>query len=340
MITEIEIENLRGIRSGRLAGLAPLTILTGPNASGKSTVLDGLLIATSPTPELALGQAIARRKAVLGGAKWLLGDPNQQARLEITTDSGSSWKRQLKWFDHCVDKLQERLIRQRELPPYSMILVDEDSYSDDARSGWAAFGLHNQFEIDPDSTRGSSDVSFVELIDPGIAVPLHQTFTAVARTGRRADVYELLSVLVPQFEGLEILTEDSDTPSLFLTSAGRSVPVGLAGDGVQAFVQLALSTAVAPNGLVLVEEPEVYQHPRAIRQTALALLANMRRGVQIVLSTHSLELIDAFLAEASEDDLEKMALFNLLLEEGSLTSGRRAGKDIAFARQTLENDLR
>jgi predicted ATPase len=91
---------------------------------------------------------------------------------------------------------------------------------------------------------------------------------------------------------------------------------------------------------VLVEEPEVYQHPKAIWQTARVLLANMRRGVQIVVTTHSLELIDAFLAEATEEDLEKLALFNLLLEAGKLVNARRCGEEIAFARQTLENDLR
>ncbi|MGH7340867.1 MAG: hypothetical protein ACREKH_10295, partial [Candidatus Rokuibacteriota bacterium] len=90
----------------------------------------------------------------------------------------------------------------------------------------------------------------------------------------------------------------------------------------------------------VVEEPEVYQHPKAIRQGARVLLANVRRGVQMILSTHSLELIDALLAEASGEDLDRVALFNLRLDDGELKAGRRSGAEIAFARQTLENDLR
>jgi predicted ATPase len=89
--------------------------------------------------------------------------------------------------------------------------------------------------------------------------------------------------------------------------------------------------AIVPEGLILLEEPEVYQHPKALWQTALAILANVRRGVQVVVTTHSLELIDAILAEASEDDLEGMAVFNLLLEDGKLVKGHQAGE---------ENDLR
>ncbi len=335
MIISIEIENLRGIGSGRLDGLMPLTILTGPNPCGKSTVLDALLIATSPTPEDAVGLAVQRHPAVPGGARWLVRVPDNAASLEVETSSGRRWQRRLKLLRHCDDDMRDRLLERQARPPFAMISLREE-----APLALTAFGADNQYVGELLGELGPSKVSFALLVDPGLPLPLHRTFAAAVRAGRRNDIYELLSALVPEFERLEILVEDDDTPSLYLTSAGRSVPVGLAGDGVQAFVQLALAVAVAPEGLVLVEEPEVYQHPRAIWQTARVLLANMRRGVQIVLTTHSLELIDALLAEANEDDLEKMALFNLLLEAGKLSSGRRAGEEIAFARQTLENDLR
>ncbi len=338
MITSIEIENLRGIRSGRLVGLTPLTILTGPNACGKSTVLDALLIATSPTPEADLGRSV-HRHWVLGGAKWLLGDHESPAKLKIeTSDDGTKWHRELKWWENCEDDLRDRLITEGARQPFSTIAFNED-WQDDARGGMTAFSADNKYVYNT-TGRGLSQVAAVRLVDPGIPIPLHRTFASAARTGRRDDVYDLLSALVPGFERLEILVEDDDTPVLYITSAGRSVPLGLAGDGVQAFVQLALEIAVVPAGLALVEEPEVYQHPKAIWQAAQVLLANMRRGVQIVLTTHSLELIDALLAEAAGDDLEKLSLFNLLLKEGELTSGHRAGDEIAFARQTLENDLR
>ena len=48
----------------------------------------------------------------------------------------------------------------------------------------------------------------------------------------------------------------------------------------------------------MLEEPEVHEHPAAMRQSARAILAAIRRDIQIILSTHSVELIDALLAEA------------------------------------------
>jgi AAA15 family ATPase/GTPase len=44
MIEMVEIENLRGIVSGRLEGLSPLSILLGVNNSGKSTILEALYL--------------------------------------------------------------------------------------------------------------------------------------------------------------------------------------------------------------------------------------------------------------------------------------------------------
>lgn len=88
------------------------------------------------------------------------------------------------------------------------------------------------------------------------------------------------------------------------------------------------------------EEPEVHMHPGAIRQCARAIVAAVRRGIQIVLSTHSLELLDALLAVSSDDDLGRLSLYQLQLQDGVLESSRLAGPDVAFSRTTIEDDLR
>ncbi len=339
MITAIEIENLRGIREGALHKLAPLTILTGPNACGKSTVLDALLVATSLDPLEATGHVVQRRPTVRGGARWLVGASRKKATVVASTAVGK-WIRGLQWFDRCSEDLADALHERQVSRPYSTILVQEEQYADGAMSGAIGFGLGNEYVAHPIGGDGLSQLPYVCLVDPGLPIELEQSFSAVTRSGRRKQVYELIGSLVPGFEELTILVEDDGTPRLYVTSDGRSVPVGLAGDGVQAFVQLALEIAVAPDGLVLIEEPEVYQHPATLRQTAGLLLANVRRGVQIVMTTHSLELIDAIVSEAGDAQRDQLALYNLALRDGVLSSGRRSGEDMTFARQTLENDLR
>ena len=77
-----------------------------------------------------------------------------------------------------------------------------------------------------------------------------------------------------------------------------------------------------------------------MRQSVRAILAAVRRDVQVILTTHSLELIDLLLAESSAEDLERLALYRLQLEDGVLRSYRLPGSEVAFARTEIGNDLR
>jgi hypothetical protein len=51
-------------------------------------------------------------------------------------------------------------------------------------------------------------------------------------------------------------------------------------------------------------------------------------------------LIDALLAESSDQDLSQLSLYRLQLQQGSLSYSRLPGPDIAFSRSKIEDDLR
>src|SRR5208282_1385804 len=101
-----------------------------------------------------------------------------------------------------------------------------------------------------------------------------------------------------------------------------SVPATLVGDGIQSLLRLSLELAASGGGGALLEEPEVHQHPGAIRQSARAILAAVRRNIQVVLTTHSLEMIDALLGVSLDKDLENLSLYRLVLRNGELIYSR------------------
>ena len=147
-------------------------------------------------------------------------------------------------------------------------------------------------------------------------------------------------VKLPRVETRFTLLEERGQTQLYATFADGALPVALAGDGLQAFLQIALGVAAVPAGLALVEEPEVFQHPGSLTRTAQVLWAGVHRGVQVVVTTHSLELIDRILASAGEGDLDQLTVFNLALDDGELRASRFEGVDLPQVRGELESDLR
>ncbi len=341
MIRSVEIMGLRGIQEGKLEDLTPLVVLVGPNGSGKSTILDALLIGANPNPGDAIGRSVRRRLGVSRGARWLLwrGGKGDETEIRVTTHKGA-WRECLLSLDPAVPE-KEQMARiwcdvldkgasgqQRDIEGNHRVHVNfspGNSYS----SGELFIALE-----------GVPDVSLIEAHESEPQAPLHQLYTKTVEQGRRKEARAIIAEVVPGVSDIEILTE-GDSPIIYLVYEDYSVPAALAGDGIQSLLRLSLELASRPDGVVLLEEPEVHQHPGAIRQSARAILAAIRRGIQIVITTHSLELIDALLAEARDDEeLEKLAVYRLQLKEGCLRSHCVPGPDVAFARTQIGDDLR
>jgi predicted ATPase len=96
MIKAVRMTNFRGVRMGTLDDFAPLTVLVGPNGCGKSTVLDALLIGSSPRPLSALKDTIERRSEVVNGVRWLFYrgdyDLRTQVALVAAPGHGRAWE--------------------------------------------------------------------------------------------------------------------------------------------------------------------------------------------------------------------------------------------------------
>lgn len=140
-------------------------------------------------------------------------------------------------------------------------------------------------------------------------------------------------------EDFEVLTQAGKPGFFFDLHDGGALPVEMAGDGVRLLLRLSFELATCAGGLVLMEEPETHLHPGAIRQAARAIHAASRRDIQIVASTHSLDLIDALL-EKCRGDLESLAFYRTSLVEGKLGCRRYSGAEAAAARAGMVEDLR
>ena len=330
MISSIEITRFRGIREGKLEDLAPLTVLVGANGCGKSTVLDGLLIGAKPAIGEGIGEAVVRHQGVRHGTRWLFWRAAEQGEAEIVVETSANSARQCRLLlinVHRIKCMHQSITAGARSD--GKLLVDFPSLTD--------FSIPKPTA--PYPLEDVPDVHVVEWLEERIRTPLDELLTECSKRGQRGVVKSIVADLVPGLQDVLILTEDG-APIVYLELADYSVPAALAGDGIHSLLRISLELAARPNGVVLLEEPEVHQHPGAIRQTIRVILAAVRRNIQVVLTTHSLELIDALLAESSDEDLEKLALYRMELDDGRLISARMTGPEVAFSRIEIENDLR
>jgi hypothetical protein len=345
MIKSIEIKGFRGIKEGKLEDLTPLVVLVGPNGCGKSTVLEASLLASHPVPGNAIVQIAERIRHVPGGAQYLIYKRQYMVPAQITLETDAQAIRDIQ-LTSILDLHQKTPGKAGQSPSGLPKAIDFQLLKSNAL-GTTGIDLGSIADHSMSGGNGQEyplpGVSTIALIEPHSAADrtaLHDLFTSIMAQGRRDEARGILSDIIPGVTNVELGSEGG-MPVLHVVYGDRSVPVQFAGTGVEALARISLELAAMAGGVVLLEEPEVHQHPGAVRQTARAIWAAVRRGIQVILSTHSLELIDRLLSESKDDEeLKSLSIYRMQLSDGCLRTSHLDGPGAALLRSSIEEDLR
>jgi energy-coupling factor transporter ATP-binding protein EcfA2 len=350
LIESMEVCGLRGIRHLSSVSFSELTVLVGPNGSGKSTVLDGILIGAGSRPGDAIGRAVRRRGGPPGGARWLVGGTDEPRAATIAmraTGISAPWTRLEFWPVPTANYLLDQVAG----PPPATQIRASVAQSDDRNSvelyADVVFAHDNQFAwshlgTDGAPTRHSVPVHFqrpyLRLIDArsrDMQTSDAELNKAAVTAGKRDEVVDWIKPMIRGLKNIELI--DNDVLGLILQDG--AVPLAVAGDGIAAAVRIGLQLAIPKEGVVLLEEPEAFLHPRAIRFVAKVIWRAIQGGVQCILTTHSIELIDGILDAAVKDPLERLSIVRTRLVNGKLDAVKLEGNDVRAARQDLHEDL-
>ena len=330
MITSIEIQGLRGIREGRIEGLAPLTILVGPNGCGKSTVLEAIGVASAGLSMGELFHALASREWLgLAGLRYWFADGAARVSTRFSMSVGNA----------PAGALHKTSINIGEIGVGSPPGVDErgpivslSATLDDMGSrAWInADGLIFVMDGTPkaplpfvmqsafvDRPAGATN----RLSDPHFSSALRDALTTIKLSPWYDELFSYLQILRPTLTSIEsIAVGDRDEPHTFERDPkqGRvGYPLAYAGDGFRRSLLLAGTFARAKGGVAAIDEPEAFAHPGMFTPLTSLIRRAVADGTQVVLSTHSLEFVAAAL-QAFEDQPEKAAVVGLRMESGVL----------------------
>lgn len=345
MIHSIGIEGFRGIRRGGLDKLFRLSVLLGPNNSGKSTCLEALwLTAATSLEQTALD--LLRRRGWLGTESLRLLVPDRRSVLTVRVTRNVQ-----PGDDTKSDVLEETRRVTLEFPvPFGVstyldleeCVVREDHVPVVREVRLSATASKPVCEW-TDQPSGYPLVGAV-LVEPHVSPDtITQSLKRVdeASEQHHRQMIEHLRVIDPDLLDVRVVASgDEWIPRAMYRS--RSVPLAVSGDGMKRLFCVASVLAVAGDGLGLIEEPECFQHPKSIEEMVKVIWSAVDSGTQVVLSTHSLELLDLLLAGAQQlpGRLEQFGVFRLALDDGELRSTRVPGPDVVTMRQTFMEDLR
>ena len=382
-ITEISVQGFKSLSSESRIEIRPLTILAGANSSGKSSIMQPLLLmkqtlgaSTDPGPLLlngpnakftSVGQFVPWMNRELGG---------QELSVEVKIDSHTSYKTVFVFGKSRTPRIRDMTIVD-ESEQLTLHLVPDQS-SESLKDSLLAFnperkeqlaGLFDLSQLSVFRDRcflnialGAADIGRSRVIRfpmydvpvsrelnrmihiPGLRGARERIFATVASgppfpglfekyvptviVDWQTDGDERLSKLEHMLSALGMTSElralrVNDTQVDLLVgrlSEGESdlpdlVSIADVGFGVSQVLPVLVAFLVAEKDqLVYVEQPELHLHPRAQYALARVIADTAKRGVRLVMETHSaLLLLQVRTLMASGDldpDLVKLHWFS------------------------------
>ncbi len=147
--------------------------------------------------------------------------------------------------------------------------------------------------------------------------------------------------MAPDLEDIEIRSPEGRGAVIHLyDSKIGHVPLAVEGDGMRRALAFASAVVQARGGVLLLDEVETALHPEAL-SGVFGFLREMCReqDVQLFVSTHSLEAVDAMLASIG-DDVSDLVVYHLPPRDSGQTVYRLGGQSIRSMRSDGGIDLR
>ena len=332
----VHIGEYRGVDGLVLEDVRRINVIAGVNNAGKTSVLEAIHLLAHQNDEMALLDALRWRGRFDSepGPKWLV--DQIQPRIDVAGN-----------FDRLPDNAARLTIRLvddpgddiRDQTSFLARLLIESRYGGQAHNTEVAL-----FSDRPHRTRfeGRNWLCRAALTSSfGANRPdaLVKANEAALEAGAKARVIDFIRRhLDPGITNIEL----ADEQRRFLVSHvdfERAPDLSSFGDGMRRVFEIGLLFANVRGGVLLIDEFESAIHPQLLT-TFTRVVQELARehNVQVFLTTHSKEAVDAFvLSEYAPDDLSAYAIWR---GQDGVEVRRFDGKKLKLLHKALDFDLR
>ena len=308
MIQTIGFQNFRGFSDLKLEGVQPITLISGRNNVGKSSVLDGLfLFFDHLAPESFVKINGFRGIPPMTEPKYLWEpvfyglDITRPMEIALDLSDGRAvlhYERDTSYVvPEDADVPRNVLNQFISTTGSSYTLKFQYTHNDYWETGHfisSASGLlrHMETSLDGDRILPMPFTQFINSVIIQSNGDVAALLGEVEMNGKKDLLLEVLRTMEPSISDITTIMTPAGTAQIYLRFTGQLLPVKLAGDGLNKLMFLLLSIMAHPGSLLLIDEIETGVHYSAYADLwrSVAQMAEVC-GCQIIATTHSYECI-------------------------------------------------
>jgi len=351
-LNSLSIKNFRGINNLELNNLSNINILVGDNNCGKTSVLEAISLFQNPLEiNNILTSCCKRGREIISIFDLFLEmfpRENINKNIEIVS-SINSVLYNLNINGKLIERINPNLYRCIENDEY----FDENCFESRIFKGRIKVKKNmeviNEKEIDLSEEKIQSTLADLsnQIINMVYVSPYDYLYNRliddtinVIKSGEKEEVIKLLKILDNNIEDFNVLKSKNKPSSIYIKHSKYGfMSLSSFGDGVKKILTLASAVVSAKNGILLIDEIEtaIYKN---ILNNVFGWLLNACKiyKVQLIATTHSLEVIDAFIQTSK--NIDKLTCFRLEHYNENIYSNRLGGQKLKDVRCILGQDVR
>ena len=351
-LNSLSIKNFRGINNLELNNLSNINILVGDNNCGKTSVLEAISLFQNPLEiNNILTSCCKRGRDIISIFDLFLEmfpRENINKNIEIIS-SINSVLYNLNINGKLIERINPNLYRCIENDEY----FDENYFESRIFKGRIKVKKNteviNEKEINLSEEKIQSTLGDLsnQIINMVYVSPYDYLYNRliddtinVIKSGEKEEVIKLLKILDNNIEDFNVLKSKNKPSSIYIKHSKYGfMSLSSFGDGVKKILTLASAVVSAKNGILLIDEIEtaIYKN---ILNNVFGWLLNACKiyKVQLIATTHSLEVIDAFIQTSK--NIDKLTCFRLEHYNENIYSNRLAGQKLKDVRCILGQDVR
>lgn len=355
MIRSVSFRNFRGFQHLELPDLAPITLLSGKNNAGKSTVLEGLFLLMDHSESMCFEKISSFRSLPVIPDFDILWKPlfhqlnadepiqifaRLQHDTELTYYREDAYSPQLQDFKGMTPDVMNRFISSAQ-SGYTLgfqLTQKELSYTETGHFVAAPDGIALNINTSiPNNQKVAMPLT--QMINSSIMTfysPI-ELFGKLELDGRKNEILGILKKMDPAISDITTITTNGQT-QLYGNMGGKLLPMRLAGDGMNRLLTIILSIMENPNSIILIDEIENGFHYSMFPMIWEAIAHTAQKSnCQVIATTHSYECVCGAVEGMEKADMKDDFCFFRLAQEKEERVAYRYSKDLL--QYALESDV-